>query len=230
MRGGRTGDAADLAGADLVVDGIVGLSARGALRPDAAELVGQVRAPVVAVDVPSGVDPDTGAVDGPVVRARGDRHVRGVQAGAPAGAGVGVGRVELVALPFALPPARTGALRAAEVGALWPVPGPTDDKYTQGVTGVVAGSAVFPGAAVLCTGAAVAATSGMVRYAGTGRAAVLAAYPEVVGTDDVTDAGRVQAWAWGRAWAPTTTRSGCCAMCWARTCRAAGRRRAHGAG
>ena len=49
---------------------------------------------------------------------------------------------------------------AADVAARWPVPGPKDDKYTQGVTGVLAGSATYPGAAVLCTGAAVAATSG----------------------------------------------------------------------
>ena len=55
---------------------------------------------------------------------------------------------------------------AADVKARWPVPGPHDDKYTQGVTGVMAGSATYPGAAILCTGAAVAATSGMVRYAG----------------------------------------------------------------
>ena len=55
--------------ADLVIDGIVGLSARGPLRPDAAALVEQVSAPMLAVDLPSGVDPDTGAVDGPAVRA-----------------------------------------------------------------------------------------------------------------------------------------------------------------
>ena len=47
---------------------------------------------------------------------------------------------------------------AADAAARWPVPGPHDDKYTQGVTGVMAGSSTYPGAAVLCTGAAVAAT------------------------------------------------------------------------
>ncbi|NUT94021.1 MAG: bifunctional ADP-dependent NAD(P)H-hydrate dehydratase/NAD(P)H-hydrate epimerase, partial [Saccharothrix sp.] len=45
---------------DLVVDGIVGLSARGPLRPDAAEHVAHLDAPVLSVDLPSGVDPDTG--------------------------------------------------------------------------------------------------------------------------------------------------------------------------
>ncbi|MGJ3279915.1 NAD(P)H-hydrate dehydratase, partial [Mycobacterium tuberculosis] len=55
---------------------------------------------------------------------------------------------------------------ATDVAARWPVPGPRDDKYTQGVTGVLAGSSTYPGAAVLCTGAAVAGSgdvlSGMI--------------------------------------------------------------------
>ena len=192
--GGRTGT--DVAGADLVVDGIVGLSARGPLRPAAAALVARVDAPVVAVDSPSGVDPDTGVAEGAAVHAAvtvtfgGLKPVHLLNAAA-------CGRTVVVDMPFDLPPARLGALTRAQVGALWPVPGASDDKYSQGVVGVVAGSATYPGAAVLCTGAAVAATSGMVRYAGTGREAVLARFPEVVAVDEVADAGRVQAWVAG---------------------------------
>jgi len=44
--------------ADLVVDGIVGLQGRGGLRPDAESLVARVTAPILAVDLPSGVDPE----------------------------------------------------------------------------------------------------------------------------------------------------------------------------
>jgi hydroxyethylthiazole kinase-like uncharacterized protein yjeF len=192
--GGRVGT--EVLGADLVVDGIVGLSARGPLRPAAAALVDQVRSPVVAVDSPSGVDPDTGVSDGPAVSAAvtvtfgGLKPVHLLNAGA-------CGRTVVVDMPFALPPARLGALSRTDVGALWPVPGAADDKYTQGVVGVVAGSATYPGAAVLCTGAAVTSTSGMVRYAGSGREAVLARFPEVVAVDEVADAGRVQAWVAG---------------------------------
>ena len=75
--------------------------------------------------------------------------------------------------------------------ARWPVPRPTDDKYTQGVTGVAAGSATYPGAAVLATGAAVLATSGMVRFAGTAADRVRDRWPEVIVTEDVGDAGSV---------------------------------------
>jgi hydroxyethylthiazole kinase-like uncharacterized protein yjeF len=88
-------------------------------------------------------------------------------------------------------------LEAADVGAAWRVPGPNDDKYTQGVTGVAAGSATYPGAAVLATGSAVRATSGMVRYAGSAAEVVTARWPEVVATGSVGDAGRVQAWVAG---------------------------------
>ncbi len=89
------------------------------------------------------------------------------------------------------------AFDAADVAARWPVPGRSDDKYSQGVTGVMAGSATYPGAAILCTGAAVATHSGMVRYAGTAAAEVVSHWPEVIATPGHASAGRVQAWVVG---------------------------------
>ena len=192
--------AAALGGADLVVDGIVGLSARGPLRPVAAQLTAALDAPVLSVDLPSGVDPDTGAAHGPAVRAaatvtfgaRKPVHVL-------ADGAVCSGTVHLVDIglgPWLGEPALS-LLEPAEVGQLWRVPGPDDDKYSQGVTGVAAGSATYPGAAVLATGAAVLATSGMVRYAGHAADEVRARWPEVVASGSVADAGRVQAWVVG---------------------------------
>ncbi|MFC8047340.1 NAD(P)H-hydrate dehydratase [Nocardia sp. NPDC057353] len=182
--------------ADLVVDGIVGISGRGALRPMAAALVDAVTAPIVAADLPSGVDPDTGAVDGPAVRAA-VTVAFGARKPVHALAAPHCGRIELVDIGLRLPAPEFAALEPAEIGAEWPVPGAEDDKYSQGVTGVSAGSARYPGAAVLCVGAAVAATSGLVRYAGTGADAVLARFPEVIATDDPASAGRVQSWVIG---------------------------------
>ncbi len=86
---------------------------------------------------------------------------------------------------------------AADVAARWPLPGPRDDKYSQGVTGVLAGSDGYPGAAVLCAGAAVATHSGMVRYAGSAAAQVVSHWPEVVAAPGFDAAGRVQAWVIG---------------------------------
>lgn len=182
--------------ADLVLDGIVGISGRGSLRPDAAALVAAVRAPIVAADLPSGVDPETGAADGPAVRAA-VTVAFGARKPVHALAAPQCGRIELVDIGLRLPEPEFAALEPAEIGALWPVPGAHDDKYSQGATGVVAGSARYPGAAVLCVGGAVAATSGLVRYAGTGAEAVLARFPEVIAADHPASAGRVQSWVIG---------------------------------
>ena len=155
------------AATDLVIDGVVGISGSGPLRPAAAEVfaaVDDAGIPVVAVDIPSGVDVQTGAANGPAVRAALTVTFGGLK---PVHALGDCGRVELVDIGLDLPPTDVLGFEAADVAARWPVPGPNDDKYTQGVTGVLAGSATYPGAAVLCTGAAVAATSGMVRYAGS---------------------------------------------------------------
>lgn len=180
--------------ADLVIDGVVGIGATGPLRPAAAAVFAGLSAPVVAVDIPSGIDVHTGASAGAHVQAALTVTFGGLK---PVHALADCGRVELVDIGLALPETGVGALEAADVAALWPTPGPRDDKYTQGVTGVVAGSATYPGAAVLCTGAAVAATSGMVRYAGSASGRVLSHLPEVIATESAASAGRVQSWALG---------------------------------
>lgn len=181
---------------DLVIDGIVGLGGTGPLRPTAAAIVDGLTTPIVAVDIPSGVDADTGKINDPAIRAAvtvtfGARRI------AHALAAVQCGRIVLVDIGIDVSDPVLRQLTDTEVARLWPVPGPTDDKYSQGVVGVVAGSARYPGAGVLCSGAAVAATSGMVRYAGTAGPQVLSHYPEVIATDDPENAGTVQAWVIG---------------------------------
>ncbi|WP_040837944.1 NAD(P)H-hydrate dehydratase [Nocardia brevicatena] len=192
--GGRIVD--EVGAADLVLDGIVGISGKGPLRPRAAEIVAGLDAPIVAVDLPSGVDPDTGAVTGPAVRAA-VTVTFGAHKPVHALAAPWCGRIELVPIGLRLPRPNLVAPAPVDIGARWPVPGPADDKYTQGVTGICAGSATYPGAAVLCAGGAVAATSGMVRYAGTAAAEVVDHYPEVVAAREPAETGRVQSWVFG---------------------------------
>jgi hydroxyethylthiazole kinase-like uncharacterized protein yjeF len=97
-----------------------------------------------------------------------------------------------------LPAATTVQFADADVAARLPVPSSSDDKYSQGVVGIVAGSATYPGAGVLCTGAALRTRPGLVRYAGTAADGVRAAWPEAIVTDgSPADAGRVQAWVVG---------------------------------
>lgn len=185
----------------LVVDGLVGIGGRGALRH--ADLAEQVRErDVVAVDVPSGVDADTGGVAGAAVRADLTVTFGTLKPGLLLARGH-VGRLHLVDIGLSLPAAPVEALEDADLARLLPRPQAGDDKYTRGVLGVVAGSQQYTGAAVLSVGAGVAAGAGMVRFSGAPHAAeqVRARWPEVVVSPhrggEVVNAGRVQAWVVG---------------------------------
>jgi hydroxyethylthiazole kinase-like uncharacterized protein yjeF len=207
--------------ADVVLDGLLGIGALGAARGPGGEVVvllgelladdidGSDRPVVVAVDVPSGIGVDDGAVHdralggtpqvGGVLPADVTVTFGAVKAGLllPPAAGL-AGRVETVDIGLrpALAAERPAVVRleSQDVAALWPVPPRAAQKYTRGVLGLVAGSAAYPGAGVLAAQGAVLAGAGMVRYLGPEAAAraVLAARPEVV-----VGEGQVQAWALG---------------------------------
>jgi len=204
--GGRSADeaVAALSRADLVVDGIVGIGGRGGLRPAAASLAEVAResgAVRVAVDVPSGVDSDTGAVAGAAFEADVTVTFGCYKPGLVVGPGaVTSGRVVLVDIGLApyLPWPDLAILTVGDLPGLVPVPGPADDKYTRGVVGVAAGSAGYTGAGLLTVGAAVHGPAGMVRYVGAAADLVRSRHPEVVVADGLPSrAGRVQAWVVG---------------------------------
>lgn len=151
---------------DLALDGIVGIGGTGGLREPAATVVralAAARIPVVAVDIPSGVDADTGAVAGESVAAQ-------------VTVCFGVLKPGLLLPPGRL---RAGAVTVADIGLrrqdLAPAaqvlswedlsedpPPPDTHKYRKGVVGVTAGSAAYPGAAVLAVGGARRSGAGMV--------------------------------------------------------------------
>jgi hydroxyethylthiazole kinase-like uncharacterized protein yjeF len=192
------------AGVDLVVDGILGIGGRGGLRDDAVDVVNRATAgtaTVVAVDLPSGVDADTGATPGAAVRADITVTFGVLKPGLLVGSGAAhSGLVDLVDIGLGRWLTGEPALRTPDlddIRAWWPAPGSADDKYTRGVVGLATGSATYPGAALLSTGGALAGPVGMVRYAGTARDAVGTRHPSVVTADRVADAGRVQAWTCG---------------------------------
>ena len=214
--GGSSSAARLLAAADLVVDGIVGLGGSPGLREPAAGLVARLdaahpgrRPVVVAVDLPSGVDADGGTTPAPHVRADVTVTFGAAKPCLLVGpAARAAGRVEVVDLgltPHLPPVAAVERLTTADAAALWPVPGPDDDKYSRGVLGVVAGSALYTGAAVLATGGALRSGVGMVRYVGPEHPTerVRARWPEAV-----TGTGRVQAWALGSGVDPDAGQDG----------------------
>jgi ADP-dependent NAD(P)H-hydrate dehydratase / NAD(P)H-hydrate epimerase len=193
-----------IAAADLIVDGLVGIGGKGGLRVEAAALAQATAlartagAIVVAVDVPSGVDVDTGEVPGDAISADVTVTFGCLKTGLLVGEGARrAGLVELVDIGLELPPPPLTVVTAEEVGQRWPRPAATDDKFSRGVVGIAAGSSTYPGAAVLAAGGALAGPTGLVRYAGEVADAVRARYPEVVCTSSLADAGRVQAWVVG---------------------------------
>ncbi|GAA2613829.1 MULTISPECIES: NAD(P)H-hydrate dehydratase [Streptomyces] len=181
--------------ADLVLDGLLGIGGRGGLRPAAAALVERIPpgVPVVAVDLPSGVDADTGEVAGPAVTADVTVTFGAYKPGLLIDPGASrTGAVHLVDIGLELPSPEVEALQHADVAGLLPEPTASSDKYRRGVVGIVAGSAQYPGAAVLAVAGALRGGAGAVRYVGPAAQAVLARYPETL-----IGPGRVQAWVVG---------------------------------
>ena len=201
--------------ADLIVDGMLGIGGKGGLRePYAtlAQLAANARnATTIAVDLPSGIDADTGVVAGPAVRADVTVTFGAVKPGLLIDPGAGhAGVVEFVDIglgPSLSGPPEASAPQGGDIEAILPRPTAESDKYRRGVLGLLAGSNRFTGAAILATGGAVRGGAGMVRlltFPGSA-AAVRHLHPEVVITeltDEIEDGfldkvGRVQAWAVG---------------------------------
>jgi hydroxyethylthiazole kinase-like uncharacterized protein yjeF len=225
--GGRVSDDTEAAAglidaADLIVDGLLGIGGRGGLRDPFAALAAraeqarQAGATVVAVDLPSGIDADTGAVDGPAVRADVTVTFGALKPGLLIDPGAGhAGAVELVDIglgPYLEDGPAVRAPQRDDIGELLPRPGAASDKYRRGVLGLLAGSDRFTGAVLLSAGGAVHGGAGMVRVVTADVAAVLVrqAWPEAVVTvhpdavqpdngdwDLPGSVGRVQAWVAG---------------------------------
>jgi hydroxyethylthiazole kinase-like uncharacterized protein yjeF len=155
-------------GADVVVDALFGTGFHGAPRPGAAAIIERINAsgaPVVSVDIPSGVDASTGEVVGPAVNAAltVTFHVSKV------GLHVAPGRFhagEVVVADIGLAQMST-ALRRATPALLQQVPlrGARDSKFTAGSVLVVGGAPGTTGASVLTAMAALRADAGYVTLA-----------------------------------------------------------------
>jgi hydroxyethylthiazole kinase-like uncharacterized protein yjeF len=196
--GGRAvADAAVLEQADLIVDGLLGIGGRGGLRGEfarLAEFAHESGAPILAVDLPSGIEADTGEVSGPAVRAdvtvTFGTHKPGLFVD-PGASHAGI--VEFVDIGLEFPPSVEPVLenlQAEDMRALLPAPGRSSHKYSRGVVGLTVGSERYPGAALLAVGAALRSGVGAVRYSGP--VDVVSSYPEVIASG-----GEVQAWVVG---------------------------------
>ncbi|HVT08511.1 MAG TPA: NAD(P)H-hydrate dehydratase [Polyangia bacterium] len=165
---------ARLDGAAVVVDALFGTGFHGPVRGAAApalQAMNEVQARKVAVDIPTGLDADTGRADGLVFRADVTATMGAWKLGLAVDAAGPAGRVEVVDL--GVPVARgEGAARAFLVdgaGVAARVPRRTADahKGSSGHLLVVAGSAGKTGAALLVARAALRAGAGLVTVAST---------------------------------------------------------------
>ncbi len=160
-------------GARIQVDGLLGIGARGALRGDVAPLAGTMNAnratglsTTFAVDIPSGVDGNTGEPYGGAVLADFTLAIGEVKAGLLADAGINhVGRLVRIPLPEIVPlqgDSSQFSLQATELAArLPPLPFSTH-KGQAGRIAIYAGSPGYAGAAVLCGLGALRAGGGLV--------------------------------------------------------------------
>ena len=166
--------------ADLVVDGLLGIGVRGELRAPFDALgawVNRQNAPVVALDVPTGLDATTGRAAEHTVEADLTVTFGAVKTGLLLGDGPQVAG-EVMAAEIGIPEAEIQAAAsawhadAAWTGARLPRRAADAHKYSAGRALCVVGSRAFTGAAVLSTAAAYRAGAG----------AVVAAVPEAART------------------------------------------------
>ena len=155
-------------GADVVLDALFGTGFQGEPRPEAAAQIEQINAagaPVVAVDLPSGVDASTGEIAGAAVRANLTVTMHGPKVGlvvAPGRFHAGEVEVADIGLEHAETEKR---LVTAEILSLVPRRREGDTKYTAGAVLVVGGAPGMTGAVCLAARAAFRADAGYVAIA-----------------------------------------------------------------
>jgi len=153
---------------EVVIDALLGTGLKGAPREETSRLIEQINAggvPVVAVDIPSGVNASTGEIAGAAVRA----DVTVTMHGPKVGLAVAPGRFhagEVAVVDIGLQAAETEhRLVAPEILAEVPRRSPRDNKYTAGHVLVVGGSRGMTGAPALAARAALRADVGYVTIA-----------------------------------------------------------------
>jgi ADP-dependent NAD(P)H-hydrate dehydratase / NAD(P)H-hydrate epimerase len=155
-------------GAELVIDALLGTGMRGAPRDDASSTIERINAggaPVLAVDIPSGVNASTGEVGGAAV----DADVTVTMHGRKVGLAVAPGRFragDVIVVDIGLEPHETGhELVTRDILERIPRKRDPVNKYSAGSVLVVGGAPGTSGAAALAARAAFRADAGYVAIA-----------------------------------------------------------------
>lgn len=163
-----------LSGGDLYIDALLGTGISSAVREPFAGIIdwlNEQNAPVLAIDLPSGLDADTGRVLGKAVRADVTVSMAAIKSGLLVGEGPDYAGTVLV-VDIGIPhhileevSAEQGPTRYSQpdfVRSLLPTRSRSDHKYATGPTVVIGGSKNFSGAPVLAATAAARIGSGYV--------------------------------------------------------------------
>ncbi len=167
----RSALARELARADVAVDAIFGTGFRGVPEDEWAEAIrglNEAEVPVVAVDIPSGVDGSTGAVEGEAVVADLTVTFGAAKVGVvllPGAEHAGVMQVADIGFPPDLLRADLWLMEEADVAALVPTRPLETHKRETGVVLVVGGSRLMTGAVCLVAQAAYRVGAGLVQVA-----------------------------------------------------------------
>jgi NAD(P)H-hydrate epimerase len=162
-----------------ILDGLLGTGSSGAPREPYASLIREANfsgLPIVAIDIPSGLDADTGQVHDPCIRADMTVALAFLKRGLTQYPGKQFAG-ETVVRPIGIPPslaesfpvrtyAVSGEMLRRRFGMEWPLARqPYSHKGTYGHVLVIAGSAAYSGAGLLCASAAMRAGAGLVTWA-----------------------------------------------------------------
>jgi len=155
---------------DLIVDAMLGTGVKGALRglfADMVEFINSLKVPVLAIDIPTGVDADSGAVDGLAIFATKTATMALLKRGLVFSPGrEHAGEVEII--DISMPPqvvslkhSNVRLVEGDDVSTLLPRRAPDTHKNKCGTVATVAGSRGFTGAAALASEAALRAGAGL---------------------------------------------------------------------
>jgi ADP-dependent NAD(P)H-hydrate dehydratase / NAD(P)H-hydrate epimerase len=165
-----------LDGSGVIVDALLGTGFEGSPREPLASAITAINAgdaPVVACDVPSGVNASSGEIEGDAVRAAATATFHGSKLGLHVEPGKAhAGRIDVVeiGIPRGAPRPEAAGLISERVLALYPRRGRTGSKFTSGVVVIAGGSVGLTGAPTMAARSAQRAGAGYVQVAVPGPA------------------------------------------------------------
>lgn len=182
----RPFDATSLEGSDVVIDALFGTGFRGAVEGQAVEAIAAINAagcPVVSIDIPSGVNGTTGAIDGAAVLADVTVAIAAQKIGTAVGHGaVNSGLVEVADIGIPIGSGRAAMPSRADIARLLPERTEDSHKRSRGSVAILGGSEGMSGAVILAARGAMRAGAGYVTVGVTEHisSVVTSSVPEVL--------------------------------------------------